>query len=97
MSADAGYDTDEVRYEADGELRLGFWQDAYIARVEPGETARYATCAIAQGFQPVSSLSVTSLDDRTCLRLDSGRFATIGVVSHTSRKVELAINVWELP
>lgn len=96
MGPDLGYDADELRYEGNGTLNFG-WEAVSIARVVAGETARYATCAIAQGFQPVDFISVNTLDDRTCLRLDSGRVATIGVVTHTRQAVELSIRVWELP
>jgi cell division protein FtsB len=94
MSPDVGDDQGEMYYLGDGNLYIG---SADTARVDTGEVARHATCAVAQGFEPTDYyVDVNFIDDRTCFRLSSGRFATIKVIKSTSEQVELAIRVWEL-
>lgn len=103
---DHGWDADTLAYDnSDGDPTLDFGYKVLgggvdFARLPSGpdsKPASYLTCRPASNYAPVQQyLEPSDLqDDRTCFRLDSGRYATIHVDDYTNRAVTLSITVWE--
>jgi len=58
--------------------------------------ASYETCALASGYAKANSLDPVDLEKaNVCLRLDSGRFASVIVERFDVDSVDLAITVWQ--
>lgn len=82
------YSTGELRFVVEG---------ADIARV-PEAPARFASCVIAANYTEAKPIPLTELqDERTCIRLESGRIATVSVDSFTTNEATLRVTVWQLP
>jgi len=94
------FDPDALRYSSDG-LMFGGFGDRTVSRVRLSEAASYGPCSIASGWSPVSAWSPVDpaelSDGQTCLRLASGRIATIKPTLIASGGLTLQITVWQRP
>lgn len=96
------FEPDVLRYSSDG-LMFGFggFGGGTVSRVRLSEPASYGPCSIASGWAPVSEWYPVDpsefSDGQTCLRLASGRIATIKPTAIGSGAVTLRITVWQLP
>lgn len=74
-------------------LNLGY--DVYSV-VLPNGTANYETCAVATGWARSPSLEPHALTtSNTCLRLQSGRYATVQVLRFDDISTDVVVTVWD--
>ncbi len=86
------YRPDSLRY--DGESIRG--QYGMSALELTGQTAQFETCAVATGYSDATTFEPHRLQEgRTCLRLDSGRYATVVVTRFDKSAVDVTVTVWE--
>lgn len=84
-----------------GSGRLVFGYGVSALQLPSGSSASYKTCAAASGYARVDGYGRDLTDitvfttPRICLRLDSGRFATVRATAVDKARAELAITVWE--
>jgi hypothetical protein len=90
-AASADDETDTVGYEYG---TLYFTGAAYVTL---NEAATYRSCSTATGYADNESLDANDLKNKkTCLKLTTGRFGTIEVTAHESRKTAvLNLTIWE--
>ncbi|MFJ4233443.1 hypothetical protein [Cellulosimicrobium cellulans] len=90
--SDDPYRPDSLRY--DGESIRGQYGMSALELVE--DTARFETCAVATGYADASAFEPHRLEQgRTCLRLDSGRYAAVVVTRFDKISVDVEVTVWE--
>lgn len=84
--------SDEVRYS-----RLGLSVEAPYLVLPSGTQPSFAACSTATGYQQgVGQLiEPEELETPACVRLESGRYATLKAVSWTNDVVTLDVTTWE--
>ena len=89
------YTSDSV-YNSEGTL---YFQDVDGLRLDDGEKATFESCSTRTGYTELYEVDAGTLDSSSglCLRLDSGRFATMELVEETPEAVTIEVTTWELP